>query len=90
METMNKLAIAVTLAAGLGFGSLAGVQAKLPPAPAMSDADKAAKAAKDAATKAKEGELNSKAQDKAVANYKKNKGIAEPKASPATTSGKKK
>jgi len=28
--------------------------------------------------------------DKAVANYKKNKGIVEPKASPATTSGKKK
>jgi hypothetical protein len=87
---MKKLAIAVTLAAGLGIGSLAGVQAKLPPAPPMSDADKAAKATKDAAAKAKEGEANAKAQDKAVANYKKNKGIAEPKASAATTSGKKK
>ena len=87
---MKKLAIAVTLAAGLGIGSLAGVQAKLPAAPAMSDADKAAKAAKDAATKAHDGEMLSKAQDRAVANYKKNKGIVEPKASAATTSGKKK
>ena len=88
---MKKFAIAVALAAGLGIGSLAGVQAKLPPAPAMSDADKAAKAAKDAATKAKEGELNSKAQDKAVANYKKNKGIVEPKAAAASMApGKKK
>ena len=87
---MKKLAIAVTLAAGLGIGSLAGVQAKLPPAPPKSDADKAAEAEKAAAAKAKEGELNNKAMDKAVANYKKNKGIVEPKASPATTSGKKK
>ena len=87
---MRKLAIAVTLAAGLGIGSLAGVQAKLPATPPMSDADKAAKAEKDAAAKAKEGELNSKAQDKAVANYKKGKGIVDSKTSAATTSGKKK
>lgn len=88
---MKKLAIAVTLAAGLGIGSFAGVQAKLPAAPAMSDADKAAKAAKDAAAKAKEGELNAKAQDKAVANYKKNKGIVEPKTAAAGMApGKKK
>lgn len=87
---MKKLAIAVTLAAGLGIGSLAGVQAKLPPAPAMSDADKAAKAAKDAAGKAAAADQLNKAIDKAVANYKKNKGIADPKASAATTSGKKK
>jgi len=87
---MKKLVIAVTLAAGIGIGSLAGVQAKLPPAAPMSDADKAAKAAKEAAAKTKEAEDNSKAQDKAVANYKKGKGIVEPKASPATTSGKKK
>ena len=89
-ETMKKLAIAATLAVGLGIGSLAGVQAKLPPAAPMSDADKAAKAAKDAAAKTKAAEDNSKAQDKAVANYKKNKGIADPKTSAATTSGKKK
>lgn len=87
---MKKLVIAVTLAAGLGIGSFAGVQAKLPPAPPKSDADKAVEAEKAAAAKAKEGELNNKAMDKAVANYKKNKGIVEPKTSPATTSGKKK
>ena len=86
---MKKLAIAVTLAAGLGIGSLAGVQAKLPAAPPKSDAEKSAEAEKAAAGKAKEAELNNKAMDKAVANYKKNKGIAEPK-SAATTSGKKK
>jgi len=87
---MKKLWIAATLAAGLAIGSLASVQAKLPPAPAKSDAEKAAEADKAAAAKAKEAELNGKAMDKAVANYKKNKGIADPKASPATTSGKKK
>jgi hypothetical protein len=87
---MKKLWIAATLAAGLAIGSLASVQAKLPPAPAKSDAEKAAEAEKAAAAKAKEAELNGKAQDRAVANYKKNKGIADPKASPATTSGKKK
>ena len=86
---MKKLAIAATLAAGLGIGSLAAVQAKLPPAPAKSDAEKTAEADKAAAAKAKEGAETAKAQDKAVANYKKNKGIVEPKASPATTSGKK-
>jgi hypothetical protein len=87
---MKKLWIAATLAAGLAIGSLASVQAKLPPAPAKTDAEKAAEAEKAAAAKAKEAELNGKAMDKAVANYKKNKGIADPKASPATTSGKKK
>ncbi len=89
---MKKLVIAVTLAAGLGIGSFAGVQAKLPPAPAKSDAEKSAEAEKAAAAKAKEGELTAKAQDKAVANYKKNKGIVESrgsKASAASTSGKK-
>ena len=86
---MNKLAIAVTLAAGLGLGALAGVQAALPKPPAKSDAEKAVEADKAAAAKAKEAELNGKAMDKAVANYKKNKGIVEPK-SAATMSGKKK
>ena len=73
---MRKLGIVATLAAGLAIGSLAAVHAKLPATPPMSDADKAAKAEKDAAAKAKDAELNAKAQDKAVANYKKNKGIA--------------
>jgi hypothetical protein len=94
METMKKLAIAAALAAGLGIGSLAGVNAALPKPPAKTDAEKAAEAEKAAAAKAKDGELNAKAQDKAVANYKKNKGIADPKAAPAkasaaSTSGKK-
>lgn len=87
---MKKLAIAAALAAGLGIGSLAGVNAALPKPPAKTDAEKTAEAEKAAAAKAKEGELNNKAMDKAVANYKKNKGVVEPKASPATTSGKKK
>lgn len=87
---MKKFAIAVALAAGLGIGSLAGVQAKLPAAPAMSDADKAAKAAKDAASKATAAEQLGKAQDRAVANYKKNKGIVEPKTAAGMTPGKKK
>jgi len=87
---MKKIAIVVTLATGLVVGSLAAVQAKLPPAAPMSDADKAAKATKDAAAKAAAAEQLGKAQDKAVANYKKNKGIVDPKPSPASMSGKKK
>lgn len=87
---MKKLWIAATLAAGLAIGSLASVQAKLPAPPAKSDAEKAAEAEKAAAAKAKDAELLAKAQDRVVANYKKNKGIVDPKASPATTSGKKK
>ena len=87
---MKKLWIAIALAAGLGIGSFAGVQAKLPAAPAKSDAEKAAEAEKAASAKAKEGELNAKYQDKAVANYKKGKGIVDSKTSAATTSGKKK
>jgi hypothetical protein len=90
---MKNIAIAAVLAAGLGFGSLAGVNAALPKPPAKSDAEKAAEADKAAAAKAKEAEENTKAQDKAVANYKKGKGIVEPKASTkastASTSGKK-
>ena len=89
---MRRYAIAITLAAGLGIGSLAGVNAALPKPPAKSDAEKAAEAEKAAAAKAKEAEQNNKAMDKAVANYKKNKGIVDPKpakTSAATTSGKK-
>ena len=87
-----KTLIALTLAAGLGIGSLAAVQAKLPPAPPKSDAEKAAEADKAAAAKAKDAEQLGKYQDKAVANYKKNKGISDPKAAKptaASTSGKK-
>ena len=88
-----KKTIIAALAAGLAIGTVAGVHAKLPPAPAKSDAVKAAEAEKTAAAKAKDAEDLGRAQDKAVANYKKNKGIADPapaqKASAATTSGKK-
>jgi len=86
---MKRFAIAAAMAAGLGVGSLAGVNAALPKPPAKSDAEKAAEAEKAAAAKAKEAADIAKAQDKAVANYKKNKGAVEPKASAASTSGKK-
>jgi len=66
---MKKILLAM-LAGGL-IGAMA-AQAKLPPAPAKSDTEKAAAAEKDAAGKAKEAADLAKAQDKAVANYKKN------------------
>ena len=65
--------ILAALAGGLLIGAFAASQAKLPPAPAKSDAEKKAEADKAAATKAKESEELNKAMDKAVANYKKNK-----------------
>jgi len=60
------------LAAGLMIGAVAATHAKLPPPPAKSDAEKKAEADKAAATKAKEAADLAKAQDKAVANWKKN------------------
>ena len=60
------------LAAGALLGALAASHAKLPPPPPKSDAEKAAEAEKAAASKAKEAADLAKAQDKAVANYKKN------------------
>ena len=84
---MRTLWIAAALACGLVFGPLAA--AKLPAPPAMSDADKAANAAKDAAAKAKAAEDNGKAQDRAVANYKKNHGMGEAKPAAAASVKKK-
>jgi len=69
-------AILAALAAGLMIGTFAASHAKLPPAPPKSDADKKVEADKAAATKAKDADDNAKAQDRAVANYKKNKGIS--------------
>ena len=69
-------AILAALAAGLMIGSFAASHAKLPAPAPKSDAEKKAEADKAAATKAKDAELNAKAQDRAVANWKKNKGIA--------------
>ena len=86
---MKRTGLAAALAAGLLIGVVAASHAKLPPAPAKSDAEKSAEAEKAAAAKAMEAELNSKYQDKAVANYRKNKGIADPKPSPASKSGRK-
>jgi hypothetical protein len=63
--------ILAVLVAGMLIGAMA-AQAKLPAAPPKSDAEKAAAAEKDAATKAKDAADLAKAQDKAVANYKKN------------------
>ena len=67
-----KKALLVALA-GLLFGSLA-AQATLPAAPAKSEAEKKAEADKAAATKAKDAADLAKAQDKAVANYKRGHG----------------
>ena len=68
--------ILLVLAAGLAAGVIAASHAKLPPAPAKSDAEKTAEADKAAAAKAKDAADLAKAQDKAVANYKKNKGAS--------------
>lgn len=64
--------IPLLVAAGLMAGAIAVSHAKLPPAPPKSDAEKAAEAQKTAVMKAKDSELLIRAQEKAVANYKKN------------------
>ena len=63
---MKKILAAIVLGAVLGAA-----WAKLPPPPPKSDAEKQAEADKAAATKAKDAADLAKAQDKAVANYKK-------------------
>ncbi len=68
--------ILMVLSAGVLAGALAAANAKLPPPPAKTDAEKAAEAEKAAATKAKDAANLAKAQDRAVANAKKNKGIS--------------
>jgi len=68
--------ILLVLLGGLLAGVIAASHAKLPAPPPMSDADKAAKAQKEAAAKAKDAEDLGKAQDRAVANYKKSKGVS--------------
>jgi hypothetical protein len=62
--------ILLAMMVGALVGAMA-AQAKLPPPPPKSDAEKAAAAEKDAATKAKDAADLAKAQDKAVANYKR-------------------
>ena len=67
--------ILAVLIAGLMIGAIA-AHAKLPAPPAKSDAEKKAEADKAAATKAKDADDLAKAQDRVVANYKKNKGVS--------------
>lgn len=64
-------AILAVLAAGLAAGFIAASHAKLPAAPAKTDAQKKAEGDKAAAEKAKDAADLGKAQDRAVANYKK-------------------
>ncbi|HXZ55169.1 MAG TPA: hypothetical protein VEH03_06900 [Burkholderiales bacterium] len=79
---MNVRILIMTAAMTVTAGA---VWAKLPPAPPADPAKAAeAKKAADAAAKKDADEL-AKAQDRAVANYRKNKGIK----SPASASGKK-
>jgi hypothetical protein len=78
--------ILLVLIGGAMIGLFAVSHARLPAPPPKSDAEKAGEAAKAAAAKAKDGELNAMAQDRAVANYKKGKGISmgpDPKAAKA-------
>jgi hypothetical protein len=63
-------AVLSALAAML-IGGMAASYAKLPPTPPKSDAEKAAEAQKADAAKARDAADLAKAQDKAVANYKK-------------------
>lgn len=72
---MKKALLA--LFAGLLLGSLA-AQATLPAAPAKSEAQQKAEAEKAKAAAAKDAADLAKAQDKAVANYKRNHGGVQP------------
>jgi hypothetical protein len=85
-------AILAAMVGGLMIGAIAASHAKLPPAPPAppkSDAEKKVEADKAAAAKAKEAEQNAKAQDRAVANWKKNKGITMSPGKPAPKAAKK-
>ena len=68
--------VLVMVAAGMMIGAIEASYARLPAAPAKTDAEKAAEAEKAGAAKAKEAAELVKAQDKAVAHYKKNKGVS--------------
>jgi gas vesicle protein len=69
-------AVLAALFAGLTIGVFAASHAKLPAAPPKSDAEKKVEADKAAAAKAKDADDLTKAQDRAVANYKKHKGVS--------------
>ena len=65
--------ILAALLGGLLIGAIAASHAKLPAPPPKSDAEKTAEADKAAAAKAKDAADLGKAQDRAAANYKKNR-----------------
>jgi hypothetical protein len=67
----------VAVLAGVALlGAIAASEAKLPPPPPKSDAEKVAEAQKTAAARAKAADELGKAEDKAVANYRKNRGAS--------------
>jgi hypothetical protein len=70
--------ILATLAAGLLIGAFASSYAEMPPPTQEEKAAAAAKAEKAASEKAKAAKEVSQAQDRAVANYRKNKGKGSP------------
>lgn len=74
---MKRTAILTAFAASLVLGAFA-AQAKLPPAPPKTDAEQAAAAQKAAAAKARAAAEVQMAEERAVANYRKNKGMAAP------------
>lgn len=75
--------ILVTLTAGVLIGAVAPASAELPPPTEQGKAAAVAKAAKDAAAKAKAEKALESAQDHAVANYRRNKGSFSPRATAA-------
>lgn len=64
--------IVAALVAGALMGVFAASYAKLPPSPPKTEEQKKAEAEKAAAAKTKDAADLNKAQDKAVANYKRN------------------
>src|SRR5688572_18657030 len=73
-RAMNK--ILAVLAGGLLIGAFAAANAELPPPTPQEKAAAAAKAEKAAAEKAKDAKELARAQDRAVANWRKNKGAS--------------
>jgi len=69
---MNIRIVIMTVAMAAAAGT---VWAKLPPAPAADPAKAAADAKKKADAAKRDKEMLGKAQDRAVANYRANKGI---------------
>ena len=87
---MNKKTFSgFVLGAGLALSSIAAL-ATLPPGPPKTEAEKAAAAQKAAAAKAHGAKVLAEAQDRAVANWRKNKGMAEPAMPMPEKKGKKK